>query len=235
MNLKAFGADAGARPGYGEMGHTLDLDRLPEKPLVLDVGCRGFGFARDVLDERPEARIICLDPDPTIKAPAEPRIQYLHMALVGGKTSISGYVSTTHVADGGANFLVPLEEMRRDKYRHAEVGWDFTDVVLEVVSCINIQGLLGYIGALKFDAVKLDCEGSEFGILENWPGPVADQISVEFHDFTGPRREKVDAGYYEIALWPYLFQWYKIARHDWMDLDGRPEHLGHWDSLLVRK
>jgi hypothetical protein len=83
--------------------------------------------------------------------------------------------------------------------------------------------------------VKLDCEGEEFSILENWPGPIATQISVEFHDFTGPRRALVDEGYYENKLWPHLCQWYKVVKHDWVDLRGEPAYCGHWDSLLVLK
>ncbi len=28
--------------------HTVDIDLLPERPVVLDVGCRGFDVTREV-------------------------------------------------------------------------------------------------------------------------------------------------------------------------------------------
>ena len=40
-------------------------------------------------------------------------------------------------------------------------------------------------GASHWDVVKLDCEGAEYDVLLDWPGPIAEQITVEFHEHTG--------------------------------------------------
>jgi methyltransferase family protein len=79
-----------------------------------------------------------------------------------------------------------------------------------------------------WDLIKLDCEGSEFGILENWPGPVARQISVEFHDWTGPWAERAAGDYYE-RLFAGPLKDYEVVQHE---LSKQGEGIGHWDSLL---
>lgn len=233
MNLKALGQDSDYRVGFGEMGHTIDLDLLPESPIVLDAGCRGFAFSRNILELRPKARVIAMDPDRLIWEPTIPGVTYVQAGLVADDRVSSGYVSTTTWADGGANFLAPLDTSKEKAVRN-DCGWEFTRFELEEVACVNISNLMRGAGIQHWDVVKLDIEGEEFAVLENWPGPIATQISVEFHDFTGPMRHRVDLGYYD-ALMFHLGKWYRFEKHDWVDLNGSPVHFGHWDSLLVMK
>ena len=233
MNLKALGQDADYCVGYGEMGHTIDLDLLPEAPVVLDAGCRGFAFSKDILGLRPKARVLALDPDRLIWDQKIPGVEYVQIGLVGDDRLCSGYVSTTAWADGGANFLAPLNTPKNRAIRK-DCGWEFNRFELDEVACVNIANLMRGAAIQHWDVVKLDIEGEEFQVLEKWPGPIATQISVEFHDFTGPMRHRVDAGYYT-SLMNHLGQWYRFARHEWIDLDGDPVHFGHWDSLLVLK
>lgn len=233
MNLRALGQDSDYRVGYGEMGHTIDLDLLPDNPVVLDVGCRGFAFSREIIELRPGARVISLDPDPVIEDPRLPGCQYFRLGLQHSTDILTGYVSTSAWADGGANFLTPLGSSA-EKIVRPDCGWEFTNHQVLTVECANISRLMNRTGVKFWDLVKLDCEGAEFGILENWPGPIATQISVEFHDFTGPMRHRVDAGYYT-TLMDHLGKWYRFEKHDWVDLNGSPAHFGHWDSLLVMK
>ena len=92
MNLHAFGAELDCLPGKGEMGHSLDLDLLPSAPVILDVGCSGFGFSRDFLEMYPEARVIAMDPNPTMRDPRLRGCEYFQAALVGSNITTSGYV-----------------------------------------------------------------------------------------------------------------------------------------------
>jgi hypothetical protein len=236
MKLIPLGRDSDYRVGYGEMGHSIDLDLLPDAPVVLDAGCRGFAFSKDILKLRPKARIIALDPDPLINPPnAFKQIDYWRIGLVATQKRTMDYISTTKATgDGGANFLIEPGSVTEGKVIRPESGWLFTDFELETVACANIQGVMRLSDFEHFDVVKLDIEGQEFPVLENWPGPIATQISVEFHDFTGPMRHRIDAGYYT-TLMDHLGQWYRFARHEWIDLDGHTSHLGHWDSVLVLK
>ncbi len=96
------------------------------------------------------------------------------------------------------------------------------------VKCITLPALMEKHKVDFWDVVKLDCEGSEFGILENWPGPVAEQISIEFHDWTGPWCHHVEGDYYE-RLFAGPLKDYEVVQHE---LSRQGEGVGHWDSLL---
>lgn len=188
--------------------HSVDIDRLPEHPAVLDVGCRGFGFAKSFADRG--ARVIALDPDPEISDPRINDVTFLHLAL------------TCHY--GHAVY-------RRNSGDDGEI----IAAVLRLpgtvsVPCVDIETLSTILGVDHWDVVKLDCEGSEFGILENWSGPIADQISVEFHDYRDRRRW--GRNYFE-RLWKVL-PWYEVAQHREFPV-GPNNMMGHWDTLLVRK
>lgn len=192
--------------------HTIDADLLPDKPIVLDVGCRGFDFARDILALRPEALVVCMDPDPAIVDPNIPGIHYIQKALVHEERNLQRYAS---YSSGEANFITELPS-----YYDARMLW---------VSCVTLPALMLGLGIKHWDLVKLDCEGSEFGILREWPDRCATQISVEFHDWE--HREKYDDAYYG-DLFRGRLRDYEVVQHGLTGV-GPGNAMGHWDSLLV--
>jgi FkbM family methyltransferase len=195
--------------------HTLDLDLLPEAPIVLDVGCRWFDFTREVLEARPDAEILAMDPARDVardilEVPlVNKNVVTFSCALVGHGPKFQRFA---HFSTGEGDFVTDLQR--------------FHDAEMYEVPCITIRELMEAQQVLHFDLVKLDCEGSEFGILESWPGPIATQISVEFHDWDKPHY-RADS-YYD-ALWRKL-PWYRVVRHE---LSKQGEGCGHWDTLLV--
>ena len=197
-------------------GHTVDVDRLPERPRVLDVGARGFDFSNDILNLRPKARIWALDPDPEIQRPdgLSARIEFLNVALVHDERKESSYAS---YSTGEGNMLTNAPS--------------YYDAKMLRVPCINIGELMVKLHVDHWDLVKLDCEGSEFDILANWPGPIANQISVEFHD--GHPEERGEHRHlrqlYYGSLWRHLIK-YTVVQHP---LFKQGAWYGHWDSLLV--
>lgn len=190
-------------------GHTVDVDLLSETAFVLDVGCRGWDFTRGITEIRPRSFIAAYDPDPTIKS--IPGVMFRHAAIVGNGVRQSQYAA---FSTGEANYLLqpgfppPPPDAKR-----------------MMVACVSIAE----IGA-NWDLVKLDCEGSEFGILEHWPGPIAKQISVEFHDWLD--RRKWNDAYFE-RLFAGLPD-YRVVQHELTEV-GPGKALGHWDSLLARR
>ncbi|MGH7484318.1 MAG: FkbM family methyltransferase [bacterium] len=186
--------------------HTIDLDLLPlpGDGHVLDVGCRNFDFFREFCINE----VFGMDPDPAIEPPAD--VRFLRSALVGDGRKSSRYAS---YSTGEGNMLTDL-----DKYYDAK---------MLVVPCCTIEEVMRVTGVAHWDVVKLDCEGSEFGILENWPGPIATQISVEFHDYSYANYNQPE--YYE-KLWAGPLHKYKVIQHE---LSKQGEGWGHWDTLLV--
>jgi FkbM family methyltransferase len=155
-------------------GHTIDVDLLPEEPTVLDVGCRYFDFSDAILTLRPRARIISLDPAPDLElldTQAAKRVRLINKALVARDCS-SAWL--TWEGDGAKIYFDQVTEIASDFVYPFEMPGP---TKVQTISFDKILEDCPY-----FDCIKLDCEGSEFALLENWPGKVATQISIEFHD-----------------------------------------------------
>ena len=210
MNLQKLGAE-----------HTIDVDLLPKAPKILDAGCRGFEFDLELLKLRPAAKIIALDPDPTIDKSPDRRIAFIRAALT--EKDVKSVCWQGPSGDGA--FIIGGEN-------DPGFRWPVHDAasVAEVAN-VTLKQIMDEFKIAHFDLVKLDCEGSEFGLLESWPGPIATQISVEFHDcmnrtrwneeyferlFSGPLRD------YDRALWG-------------LTPLGPANTLSHWDTVLVKK
>src|SRR5579859_3196966 len=203
------------KPG-GE--HTIDLDLLPAVPTVLDVGCRGFAFDYDILKFRPQAKIIALEPDPEIKKPDDLDILFYNAAL----TCMESPTLTLQTGgDGEGSYIVTGPVF-------PGYDWPIHDHS-KIAQVTNISVKEFFKVYTKFDLVKLDCEGSEFGILENWPGPIATQISVEFHDYAN--RARWNTAYFVKLFAGPLKDYRSVVFGD--TPIGPTKALGHWDSLLV--
>lgn len=193
--------------------HTVDLDLLAHEPTVLDVGCRWWDFATAIRARSMAAEIVCMDPARDVREDPPRCNVFFGAALTGpGRT----FRQLAHFSTGEGDFLTDKEHFP---------GWDIQPELYEV-PCLTIQQVMTQAGVTFWDLVKLDCEGSEFDILENWPGPIARQISVEFHDWEKPQYRSET--YYE-ALWRRL-PWYKVVQHE---LSKQGEGVGHWDTLLT--
>ena len=196
------------------MANTETIEYLPICPQlltpngwVLDGGCLGFGFACEMLSRG--MRVLAVDPSPRIKAPVLANLTYRKVALVGRERRNIGWVK----AD--------------------DEEWSFTsDEVGKKTPARTVYQLMLEYDIQRLDIVKLNVEGAEYEILENWPGPIACQISVSFHDFIPGRNPKPE-GYYQRML-AHLRQWYSAVRHEWTNKyqDGRPVG-NYWGSLFV--
>lgn len=183
----------------------MDVSLLPPVPGVLDVGCRDWLFARAILGVRPLAAVCCIDPDPKISEEIIPGVHFVRKALVGGHKPFAWYQDRGGEANAVVEPGVPMAF---------------------AVPAVNIVEL-----SFHFDLVKLDCEMSEFGILETWPGPIATQISVEFHDYFNWERWN-DAYFAQLFAGP--LKDYEVVQHERFGI-GPGNDMGHWDSLLVLK
>ena len=198
-------------------GHTLDLGLLPTAGAVLDVGCRGWHFTHELRRFRPHMAVYGLDPGGGIEPNAGGGVFYLPLALVGKSRP---FVEFAEFSTGEGSFAL-IEG-------HVAVP---EDARLHWAPATTITHLSHRCGVQRWAAVKLDCEGAEFEILENWPGPIATQISVEFHDFTD--RARWDERYFA-DLFARL-SWYNVVQHELTQQGAHESGRGHWDTLLVLK
>lgn len=170
--------------------HTLDADRI--KPgCVLDAGCRDYDFALAILAFSPTLQITCLDIDDDVirNRPNRPRLVACQLALVAENYP---YDFVGRVLAGNGSRVIDGNE----------------------VPTIKLSSLPTKM--YPYEAVKLDIEGSEYDVLLTWPGPVADQITVEYHEHTGQGKAKHGADIYD-RIAKHLGQWYSLVQDDPMD------------------
>ena len=183
--------------------------------VVLDVGSRNYGFSLPMA--KMECNVVAVEPDDSVQEPANGRIQRIAGALVD--SSNVGVHDLIKWSSGEGNHLDCVNGSIPD------------DAVRQMVRCYSIQQVMELADVDFWDIVKLDCEGSEYEILLDWPGPIAGQITVEFHDFTGanPGGEKT----YD-RIFGRLGQWYDVVQHE-KTVRGPANVENYWDTLLVLK
>lgn len=187
--------------------HTVDVALIEPGGCVLDAGCRDFSFARNMAERG--CRVLALDADPTVEDQHVERVTFANIAL--------------DIEPGEREFVMSRDPQARHlRPPHAEAE----SVPIITVSATTIGDFMSLFKIELWECVKLDIEGAEYGILLRWPGPIAKQISVEFHDHVF--RQSPDV--YDQIL-THLGQWYEVVRHE---RDERHSAgFNYWDSLFV--
>lgn len=193
--------------------HTIDVGLLPDNAIVLDAGCRGYGFAKQILKERPHATVIAVDADEDTEVSPHPQIKLLTVAIVGKDSQ--KFAEYYAIDKGNANSLV----------------FPRSNSELRTVACMTIQAIMRKFNIDHWDLIKLDIEGSEFDVFDNWPGPIADQVAVEFHDYFD-KENKWNAEYFENLLVGPLKD-YEVVQNEYYPIGDKC--FGHWDSLFKLK
>jgi hypothetical protein len=194
--------------------HTIvDIEKC--SGMVLDVGCRHFDFTKAMIAKG--YHVISLEADDTVIPWHHRYVCFVQGALVPScdhreeKTLIRfGNGTANHLSDivGG---------LPSDKQENRVMGY-------------SIAGLCSRFDTI-WDVVKLDCEGSEYAVLLDWPGPVARQITVEFHEHTNANTEGPEV--YD-RIMKHLGQWYDVVQHDFSCRHGI-RTPNYWDSLFILK
>jgi FkbM family methyltransferase len=196
--------------------HTFDVDALPPGAVVLDVGCRDFMLTQAFLDRG--CRVVAMDPDPNIKGLlCHPQFTMVRKALVSYPVARQ-HSAILHVPDDPYGAYI--------QHDSNPVRTIVTNANYEV-ELIDILSLSNELEIPYWTAVKLDCEGSEYEILLDWPGPIAGQISVEFHDHL--HGKDMTETYQQIHR--HLGQWYAV--HQWKRSGRKPASRNYWDVLFT--
>lgn len=191
--------------------HSVRTDLLRPSRSVLDVGARGFRFARAMMDRG--MNVIALDPDPTVEDPHINGVTYMRTGLIGGPLDM-GAVLVMH----------PDPEAR-----HVSGPLAHTHFPTVPVECTTMPALMEKLGMVEWDLVKLNCEGAEYDILQRWGGPWARQVVVSFHEHTPQRRGKAEVK----KCIELMRQWYEPVQH--IESARYGAGMNWWDTLLLLK
>lgn len=210
-------------------GHSYAPALFSSPGVALDVGCRGFQFT-----EAMHARglsVIAIDADPTVTYPTQ-RIGVFHFALIGKEPSEKD--------DPYFSDLPFFQESPNPEASNIFNG-PSKPIMVPFMTMASVMRLIGSLHNPPdprhtefLDIVKLDIEGSEYSVLSHWPGPIARQISVEFHDFCGrnPDNSNPEAIHQKIHSHLATFGYYpeKHAKESPPGWTGPPDYF---DSLFV--
>lgn len=153
--------------------HTFYAPALGPESTVADLGASAGWFSKTIVD-RFGARCFAAEPLPDNFAliPPHPRITALPVALSGTDGRIAlGVRSDVH---NSASFQSFAGLPERDRIE---------------VDSVTLEGFLRLANVPRFDLVKLDVEGAEFGVFDAARDETLreiGQLTVEFHDFLDP-------------------------------------------------
>jgi hypothetical protein len=188
--------------------HKVDLDLLPQKANVLDLGCRGFLMADEL--RRLGHRVFPIDIDNL------GRSDYFRVAI----TDTIGYKEVIKTKDPQATHTATPYF---DRNIQSSYSLDNNDLVYG----LTLELFSDIVNILFWDLIKIDVEGDERGIIKSLRRPMAKQISVEFHLHTGIYGEKqVDDMVKKLESLGY-----KIASHEKTSQHGCG--LNYWSSLFI--
>jgi FkbM family methyltransferase len=172
---------------------------------VLDAGARGFEFSKWFADKGHE--VYAVDPAPDIQPQPTTSIRFYRQALVGMNSE--AFASLNTQGDAGAWHIQPQDRKITDE---------------STVSCTDVM----CFSKANWDVIKLNVEGSEYVILDTWPGPIARQIVVSFHEHTPRAKGRAECD----RLIAKMGQWYKAFNVVWEKRYCCSEN--YWDVLFIR-
>lgn len=188
--------------------HTYEETLLPEKANILDLGCRGFLFARHM--QSLGHKVVCVDLDSDVE-------------FMGGTEY--GTITAAVIADNSAAIMVPYEKTKDPQATKVTPG----KITGNWAQTTTVSKLTRLYGLKMWDLIKIDIEGSEYEVIMSLTEPPAKQLSIEFHLHTGiygdAQVKEMEDKLLSLGYFP--------VKHDKYPAHGLSPN--YWDSLWILK
>lgn len=193
--------------------HSVRTDLLTGG-YVLDAGCVGFAFGLELA--RRKHPVVFIDPAPDVEPPVNAFdlplwASFNRVALVG-----KGYPKRMILRMTG-------DLQARHLTNAAKDGDPWVD-------CVTLDSILAASDGKPWDVLKLDIEGAEIDVLMGIEGPIARQITCEFHLHCPQGGTDADIA----RVVDHLSRWYVPVLHE-KSVRHCLSTPNHWDSLFVLK
>lgn len=195
--------------------HKVDLDLLHEKAKILDVGCRGFQFAKELT--RLGHQVYTIDPDPAVLGEhivaytIYPEMLHRHWSIA--IAAENGLCGLRYSSDPQATTII--------KAHVPLAGFDIPTYTLSKFS--------EKVKIPFWDLIKMDIEGSEFEVIMGLDKAPSKQLSIEFHIHTNA----YSWGDVERMVQRLFILGYDAVSHEITEQHGCGKN--YWSSLFVLK
>lgn len=202
---------------YGEVAvrdcyRVRSLPKWDDDSFVVDVGAHGGAFARLVTDHQPRARVVGVeahaDNAELLRLNCERMVAHGRAVGMHAAVDYSGrpLMLVSSMGEGGlatcGSWVVPRGE------RPAEIPPTFT-LDERPLPTVTLEDLMYEHGRRRIDLLKLDCEGSEFGILAHSPSVRAGHVRHVVGEYHGGDRfmrllaERFLGGEWDVEVRPH--------------------------------
>lgn len=158
------------------------VNSLDQTSVIVDLGAGKGEFSDCILSKLPNCRIISVEPDPflfhelTMKYEKQNNVEVLNAAATGNEA-----------ITGEREFYLGKNSEANSLHKSLIGETNFQSEI--TVRTVTLEDIFLLFHLEKIDLLKVDIEGEEWNIFENFSKRNFDrilQISVEFHDFLIP-------------------------------------------------
>lgn len=190
--------------------HSVDLDLLPQKANILDLGCRGFQFSKYFFEAG--HNVHCVDCDPKIEVPLDLAPYYHCLAI----SDFDGLAAVIYDKDPQATRIIPYQPNGKTRS-------------VNLIESKTLESFSRIVDVEFWNILKLDVEGAEYEIIVDLEQAPAKQLSIEFHLHTGIYgMNKIDEMVNHLKSLGYY-----PAKHELTIQHGLGNNF--WDSLFILK
>lgn len=155
--------------------HSVAMNLLPEKAKILDVGCRGFQFAKELA--RLGHQVYTIDPDPSVLG--EHIVAYTIYPEM-----LHRHWRVAIAAENGLCGLKYSSDPQATTISRAYVPLAGFDIPTYTLSRFSEEVKIPF-----WDLIKMDIEGTEYEVIMSMDKPYCKQLSWEAHLHTGVYNE----------------------------------------------